>query len=282
MIENNDSKIKYTNGSVKGVYLGHSETKLYGEDKFKAKYGYTLQEVNDRILSYRPNTITNYRPVTEMEKLLQHREFLKWDGRTWDYGKYSNLDINDKNNGPDQALFMDFKILVTSSACMRGYQRPDKVRGGTPEDVNDFFNYSVINLLERRLKQFQFDSKCRILDNWPSYIARVLPQYLSAFNKSKFDYQVETYWPMVKDDESGQWKEQDFGIEDVPKPEMFDAKTLARVYDRVVDSIPEARAFSSDILLYFLTGKGFSNQRLVKQLAEIVKIQIYEGVETLL
>ena len=282
MTKKDNPKVIYTNGSVKGIYLGHSVTELRNEERFKTKYGYTLQEVNDRILSYRPNSIIDYKPVTEEEKRRQYEQFQKWDGKTWNLGEYAHLDPNDKENGPDQTLFKDFKTLVLSSACMRGLQSPSRVRGGTPGDVDDFFNFATIKFLERRLRQFNPHSECRILDNWPSYIARVLPQYLILFNKSKFDYEVETYWPMVKDEESGKWKEQDFGVDFKEPVQMFSKETFLDVYNKVLSLIPEAAGFSSDILLYFITGEGFSNQRMVKQLSDIVRLQIYEGVESLL
>lgn len=253
------NKVIYQNGSKKGIYTGHSETVIKGQ---KEKYGYTLQEVNDRILTYRPNVDKFH--ITD------------WDGVTWDFGLYPNYDSGDPTDSVDAKLFKDFKILAKSSASMRGYLNVNKVRGGTPQDVEDFLNFVVIKLMERRLKQYDLNSKCRELDNWPSYIARVIPQYLILFNKSKFDYEVEAYWPLVKDEKTGEYVQKDFGVE-VKRPVQLTTKDdFLKIYHSVVKSIPESEGFESDILMYLLYGVCFSHKNLVARMVDIVKLKLLE------
>lgn len=264
----------YTNGTKKGVYTGNSITVISGQ---KEKYGYTLQEVNDRIRSFRPNTIKNYKPVTPEEIIEQNEQLKKWDGKTWNFGEYS--DFGDKETSAENKLFEDFKILVKSAAVLKGYNYPSKVRGGTYQDVDDFFNFVTIKLCERRLKQFDTESTCRILNNWPSYLARVIPQYLIIYNKSKFDFEVEAYWPLVRNDKTGLLEPKDFGITFELPPELVSKNDFLTVFNKCISTIPESFGFEVDILMYILYKTSFSNKRLVSQMAEIVKMQMYEGAE---
>lgn len=256
-----DTKVVYLGGSKKGIYTGHSVTVIKGQ---KEKYGYTLQEVNDRICSYRPNV--------SKEEVSRG----KWDGATYDYGLYTSYQSDDPNDSVDAKLFKDFKILAKSAAGMRGYLNINKVRGGTPQDVDDFLNFVVIKLMERRLKQFDPTSSCRELDNWPSYLARVIPQYLILFNKSKIDYEVEAFWPMVKDEKSGEYVPKDFGIEPVFQSELVSREGFLKLYERVVGNIPESKGLEVDILMQILYGISFSHKNLVARMAEIVKLQLFE------
>lgn len=256
----NSDKIIYQKGKKKGIWTGHSETVIKSK---RGTYDTSLQQINDRILSYRPN----------VDK--EHIE--EWDGKTWVYGQYLTMEKEEPSDTPDSLLFKDMKLLTKSAACMRGYNHPSRVRGGTYQDVDDFFNFVTIKLLERRLKQYDPDSVCRELDNWPSYIARVIPQYLIAYNKSKFDFQIEAYWPLIKDDKTGTLQPKDFG--QLPKlPTQFlKEKSFMDHLNKIVESIPEALGYQSDILICILFGITFTNRRLVQQIAEIVKMQIYES-----
>lgn len=256
------SKIIYTEGRKKGIYTGHSVTVIKSNNG--REYDNTLQEVNDRICSYRPN-------VSKEDVAAG-----LWDGKTWDYGQYLTYQSDDPNDTIEAMLFKDFKTLVKSAACMRGYHRPAKVRGGTHEDVDDFLNFVVIKLLERRLKQFDPNSTCRELDNWPSYIARTIPQFLILYNKSKFDYEVEAYWPLVKDEKTGEWVQKDFGVKPRYNTYMFDQDTFLRVLDSVISSIPEAEGLETDIYMYLLYNKTFNHRLLVQSLAKVIQIQILE------
>ena len=257
----NDNVI-YGAGAVKGIYTKHSVTVIPGQ---KEKYGYTLQEVNDRICSYRPN-------VSKIDVTLG-----KWDGVTFDLGQYPGY--GDPNEPITSKLFNDFKTLATSAAALRGYLHPSKVRGGTPQDVDDFLNFVVIKLLERRLRQFDPTSKCRELDNWPSYIAITIPQYLILYNKSKFDYEVEDFWPLVKDEKSGAWKQKDFGIEIELIPRQFtNKKTFLSVLHKVISKIPESEGLETDLMFYLTFGVVVNpkHKKLIPLLADIVKIQIMD------
>lgn len=254
-----NQKVVYLNGSKKGIYTGHSVTVIKGQ---KEKYGYTLQEVNDRILSYRPN--------------VDEYHISEWDGKTWVYGDYPTYDSGDPNDSINAKLFKDFKILAKASASMRGYLNLNKVRGGTPQDVEDFLNFVVIKLMERRLKQYDPSSTCRELDNWPAYIARVIPQYLILFNKSKFDYEVEAYWPLVKDEKTGEYIPKDFGVEIKFSSNLVDKKGFIKLCNKIIKDIPESEGFESDIFMYILYGVSFSNRNLVARMAEIVKLQLLE------
>lgn len=256
-----DKKVVYLSGSKKGIYTGHSVTEIKGQ---KEKYGYTLQEVNDRICSYRPNV--------SKEEVVQG----KWDGKTFTIGQYETYQSDDPRDSVDAKLFKDFKILAKSSASMRGLLNIHKVRGGTPQDVEDFLNFVVIKLMERRLKQFDPNSSCRELDNWPSYLARTIPQYLILFNKSKFDYEVEDFWPMVKDEKTGEFVPKDFGTEVVFSSSLVDKKGFLRLFDKIVNQIPEANGFEVDILCEIVYGTAFSHEKMVSKLAEIVKLQLFD------
>ena len=254
-----DTKVVYIKGSKKGIYTGHSVTVIKGQ---KEKYGYTLQEVNDRICSYRPNV--------SQEDVISG----KWDGTTWDYGLYNSYQSDDPRDTVNAKLFKDFKILARSAASMRGYLNINKVRGGTPQDVDDFLNFVVIKLCERRLKQFDPLSSCRELDNWPSYLARVIPQYLILFNKSKFDYEVEAFWPLVKDDKSGEYIQKDFGMEPIFHSELINKENFIKLYEGIVSNIPESRGLEVDILMQVIYGTTFTHKNLVSTIAEIVKLQL--------
>lgn len=256
-----NSKIIYTEGIKKGIYTGHSVTVIKTKSK---NYDNTLQEVNDRICSFRPNVSKE-----DVARGL-------WDGKTWDYGQYLTYKSDDPRDDARAMLFKDFKTLVKSAACMRGYQHPSKVRGGTYGDVDDFLNFVVLKLLERRLKQFDPNSTCRELDNWPSYIARTIPQFLILYNKSKFDYEVEAYWPLVKDEKTGEWVQKDFGVNPKYPTEFFDKNTFISVLDRAISQIPEAIGLETDIYMYLLYKKTFRHRQLIQSISNIVNIQIME------
>lgn len=294
-MENKSVNVLNIPGMKKGVPQNKmKDTKISGEDK-KVKSGlYTerLQKINDRIRSYRPITIKNYKPENSIEFEEQNRSLFDWDGETWDYGEYpeylkSKGIILDSTSGPrnpecDAQLFEDFKILVKSSAILRRYNNPSKVRGGTFQDVDDFFNFVTIKVCERRLKQFDKDSVCRIWQNWPSYLARVLPQYLILYNKSKFDFEVEAYWPLVKNDKTGNYEPKDFGIDfELPK-QLVSKEAFLSVLYKIISDIPEAEEFQVDILMYLIYGISPQHKRLVYHISKIVKMQMAESMEELL
>ena len=258
--------VVYLDNSVKGIYTKHSETVIINT---KGKpYESTLQEVNDRILTYRP--------------IVDKYHIKDWDGVTWDYGVYPTFDSGDPNDSVDAKLFKDFKTLVKSAACLRGYNKPYRVRGGTYQDVDDFFNYVTIKICDRRLKQYDWTSPCREIDNWPSYIARVIPNFLILYNKSKIDLEVETAWPMVRDEKTGTWQPKDFGIDFKLPPELITKEAFFRSFNKALRKIPEAMGFSTDILMYILYGISFSNQKLVSNMAKVLKMQMYESEEDLI
>lgn len=263
-------------GLSRPVYVKTSETVIPNQQE---KYGYTLQEVNDRIRSFRPAPILNYLPKTKEEIIEVYRQCDSWDGVEWNIGKYANF--GDPNERPESKLFLDIKLLVKSSATMRGYNHPSKVRGGTYQDVDDFFNFVTLKICERRQKQYKKGGP-RIIDNWPSYIARAIQQYLVAYNKSKFDYEVEAYWPMVKDEKTDSYVQKDFGVEFEIPQQLINKEDFIKIFRTVVDTIPEAKGLKSDILLYLLYKTSFSHKRLVSQIAEIVKMQMGEMVEEFL
>lgn len=257
-----NENVIYGAGAIKGIYTKHSVTVIPGQ---KEKYGYTLQEVNDRICSYRPN-------VSKEEVAMG-----KWDGITFDFGLYPSY--GDPKEPITSKLFKDFKTLATSAAALRGYLHPSKVRGGTPQDVDDFLNFVVIKLCERRLRQFDPSSRCRELDNWSAYIAITIPQYLILYNKSKFDYEVEDFWPLVKDEKTSEWKQKDFGIEADMIPRQFmNKKTLSSVLHKVISKIPESEGIVTDLMFYLTFGVIINNnhKKLIPLLSDIIKIQLMD------
>lgn len=282
-------------GTKKGVFIGQmKETQVRGEDEKvkKGLYDERLQVINDRIRSYRPNSIRVYKPRNAEESLSQNEDLLLWDGETWDFGEYpeylrskgvnfpTNIQTGKKSSKwaalVDAQVFEDFKVLVKSSAVLRGYNHPSRVRGGTYEDVDDFFNFVTIKVCERRLKQYQLDSTCRIWQNWPAYLARTTPQFLILYNKSKFDFDVEAFWPLIKDDKSGKLIPKDFGTDFKLPTDLITKEEFIARFNRAIASIPESIGYVCDILMYLLYGFCFSDKELVSSIAEIVKLQIYE------
>ena len=157
-----------------------------------------------------------------------------------------------------------------------------KVRGGTPADVDDFINFATIWLCDRRMKQFDPTNRCRELDSWPIYIKRNLPRILIYFNKSRYDYENETVWPEVKDEETGELVQKDFGKEMVPPQEFAPFKTFKYILTKIFESIPESRGFEMDILFFLLYGITLTDSTLVQSMAKVVELQLYEARESLL
>lgn len=287
--------VMYVPGMKKGIpQTVMKETQIAGEEK-KVKSGVyqeRLQKINDRIRSYRPITITNYKPKEETEFTQQVYELSNWDGKTWDYGEYPEYleskgikitsTSGERHKEIDAQLFNDFKILVKSSALLRKYNDPAKVRGGTYQDVDDFFNFVTIKLCERRLKQFEIDSTCRIWQNWPAYLARTLPQFLILYNKSKFDFDVECFWPMVKDEKSGTWEPKDFGVDFKVPQRLVYKEDFLEVLNKIIADIPEAKEFQVDVLLYLIYGFCLQHKNMVKIICKIIRIQLSDHMEELL
>lgn len=292
-----------TEGNLKGVKnIQIKDTIIKGEDeKIKSGvYDEKLQVINNRIRSYRPITILDYKPEDVEGRAKQNQELLLWDNKTWDFGEYPDYLKNKEGFWPEgitsgtqeqypelfkrinNQLFLDFKTLVKSSAVLKGYNRPGRVRGGTYQDVDDFFNFSTIKLCERRLKQYDLNSSCRIWQNWPSYLVRTLPQYLIEYNKSKIDYDVEDRWPLIRDEETGKYKKRDFEIEMKLPHYLVSEKEFLGLLNKVISGIPEAESFEFDILMDLLYGITITNKRFIKELSKIVKIQMYESEEGLL